>query len=62
MVRGESPDGDQVSLSPVDEIVACTGFRPELGLLREQWRRDDTERRDTGKRSKHSDFGVRGSA
>jgi thioredoxin reductase len=35
VVRGESPDGDQVSLAPVDEIVACTGFRPELGMLRE---------------------------
>lgn len=35
VVRGESPDGDQVSLAPVDEIVACTGFRPDLSLLRE---------------------------
>jgi thioredoxin reductase len=35
VVHGESPDGDAVALAPVDEVVACTGFRPDLSLLRE---------------------------
>ena len=35
VVRGESPEGDDVALAAVDEVVACTGFRPDLSALRE---------------------------
>jgi hypothetical protein len=35
IVRGERGSGEVVALQPVDEIVATTGFRPDLSLLRE---------------------------
>jgi thioredoxin reductase len=34
-IRGEDAGGAGATLPPVDELVACTGFRPDLAPLRE---------------------------